>query len=551
MHLTVRDESGDAYTMRSFALYLADGTLFALYGQADPIIEKVAPSIMLLAIDVVFADIAATNISFGDANFLNPPATREMLGVVELATEAEAAALTDALRALTPKTLAAVFTAANILQRLLTVDGSGSGLDADLLDGQHGSYYANVPARLGFTPANRAGDTFTGNVSVVGGDLTACRADGATGAVFLGNSGTRYLYYDGTNYQFNGAQLAINNSLAWHAGNDGAGSGLDAGLFAGQLRGYYTNIIARLGFTPVNRSGDTMTGTLNIADGDLTVYRAGGTVGVVYLNQARTRYLYYDGSNYRLNGTGLTINDFQAWHAGNDGAGSGLDAGLFAGQLPGYYTDIVTRLGYTPVNAASPVMTNDAQIAKTGNVSLILNSLGVVISRLAAQADGNVVLYRSTGGPEEAIWYTTGGSFNINRPLLRQGQTVWDAANDGSGSGSDADMLDGHHASDFALMSGFGASLSGNGFTRLPNGLVLQWGSQSHTDASGTMLVNFPTPFPNTLLQAVVSNAGVGPPTAFHSVGERSTTGMNVNSARSSGVAAGVGTAVNWFAIGF
>lgn len=33
-----------------------------------------------------------------------------------------------------------------------TNDGAGSGLDADLLDGQQGSYYADIPARLGFNP---------------------------------------------------------------------------------------------------------------------------------------------------------------------------------------------------------------------------------------------------------------------------------------------------------------------------------------------------------------------------------------------------------------
>src|SRR6056300_936952 len=36
---------------------------------------------------------------------------------------------------------AADFTGSNILTQLLTVDGSGSTLDADLLDGQEGSYY--------------------------------------------------------------------------------------------------------------------------------------------------------------------------------------------------------------------------------------------------------------------------------------------------------------------------------------------------------------------------------------------------------------------------
>lgn len=38
--------------------------------------------------------------------------------------------------------LVANYTAADVLAKLLTVDGAGSGLDADLLDGQHGAFYA-------------------------------------------------------------------------------------------------------------------------------------------------------------------------------------------------------------------------------------------------------------------------------------------------------------------------------------------------------------------------------------------------------------------------
>src|SRR4051812_18697936 len=33
IHLIVRDAGADVFTLRSFALYLADGTLFAIYGQ--------------------------------------------------------------------------------------------------------------------------------------------------------------------------------------------------------------------------------------------------------------------------------------------------------------------------------------------------------------------------------------------------------------------------------------------------------------------------------------------------------------------------------------
>jgi hypothetical protein len=59
-------------------------------------------------------------------------------------------------------------TANEILTALIGVDGSGSLLDGDLLDGQHGSYYSDIPARLGYTPVNKAGDTITGGLKVTG-----------------------------------------------------------------------------------------------------------------------------------------------------------------------------------------------------------------------------------------------------------------------------------------------------------------------------------------------------------------------------------------------
>lgn len=61
--------------------------------------------------------------------------------------------------------LASAYTAADVLAKLLGVDGVSSGLDADLLDGQQGSWYADIPGRLGFTPANKAGDSFSGVVN--------------------------------------------------------------------------------------------------------------------------------------------------------------------------------------------------------------------------------------------------------------------------------------------------------------------------------------------------------------------------------------------------
>lgn len=59
----------------------------------------------------------------------------------------------------------------------------------------------------------------------------------------------------------------------------------------------------------VNKSGDTMTGTLNIA-GDLTVYRAAApTTGVLWLGNTREHFLYFDGADYIMPNGNLIVND--------------------------------------------------------------------------------------------------------------------------------------------------------------------------------------------------------------------------------------------------
>lgn len=60
-----------------------------------------------------------------------------------------------------------VVTSANLLASMLTVDGTTSGLDADLLDGQHGSYYAAAANYVA-----KAGDTMTGTLNLPSDGLT-------------------------------------------------------------------------------------------------------------------------------------------------------------------------------------------------------------------------------------------------------------------------------------------------------------------------------------------------------------------------------------------
>ena len=94
--VTAKDEGADTYTMRGFGIFTGSGTLFAVYGQATPIIEKSSGSTMLLTIDVVLADIDAASLEFGDISFSNPPASLTTPGVVTLSNSTESSAQNQA-----------------------------------------------------------------------------------------------------------------------------------------------------------------------------------------------------------------------------------------------------------------------------------------------------------------------------------------------------------------------------------------------------------------------------------------------------------------------
>ena len=167
IHVSVRDESTSAYDCYGFGLYLTDGTLFAVYSQPELLLGKAAGAMMLLALDAVFADIDVQQITFGATNFIDPAATTELPGVVELATETEATDGTDKIRAITAwllkkvldarlgaaapsdfvksllglGTAALLRTALELKSAALKDEGANNGLDADKLDGQHGAWY--------------------------------------------------------------------------------------------------------------------------------------------------------------------------------------------------------------------------------------------------------------------------------------------------------------------------------------------------------------------------------------------------------------------------
>ena len=106
IHVSVTDESSDTYTVHEIGVFTESGTLFAVYAQSQPIIQKASASWMMLSLDIALVGIPEASVTFGDTNFVLPSATTETQGIVELATDVEVQTGTDTSRAVTPKGLA-------------------------------------------------------------------------------------------------------------------------------------------------------------------------------------------------------------------------------------------------------------------------------------------------------------------------------------------------------------------------------------------------------------------------------------------------------------
>jgi hypothetical protein len=356
IHVTLKDDTADQYTLYGFGLYFENGVLFGTYSQATPIMEKSPAAMLLLAADMAFKSIDAAQISFGDATFTNPPATTDRQGVVQLATNAEAMAGTDTQRAVTPAGLQATLgpalaTKANVGHRhaIVEVDGLQSALDAKL---------------------NLSGGTVKGNVilsnstlALQNGNYTASMRADPTGIV-------GFLNQDLSAWNL---QLSEAGVLSLPRGRPNWAGGLipwDTGNFNPNTR--------------VAKTGDRMSGDLYVDSGAVRVSGwAGNTnAGIAFLNAASTRYLQYDGASYIMPGADLYTgpNASRVWHAGNfnpaayQPAGNYQPAGSYqaAGDYLRNHANQSTAGLY--INSSSPP--NIAAITPSGNNDNVALTIG-------------------------------------------------------------------------------------------------------------------------------------------------------------------------------
>ena len=245
-------------------------------------------------------------------------------------------------------------------------DGSGSGLDADLLDGQQGSFYRNASnLNAGTIPDARISDIGNSQARIItfdnlekgdfGGD-GQLGFDSSQGLLVYraqqGTSGATTTVLDGWNVAA-GTNISITNLGSGDTGTNeftfsvtqGSGSGLDADLLDGVQGANYvrnnstTTISARHRFNhnEINNSDTIATSTGSL--GALEVYNSGsGNDAFMSFHAGGDHACYFgldaDTNDLSVGGWSKGANKYKIWHAGNDGSGSGLDADTLDGAQP-------------------------------------------------------------------------------------------------------------------------------------------------------------------------------------------------------------------------
>ena len=295
-------------------------------------------------------------------------------------------------------------TPAELLTAIKTVDGSGSGLDADLLDGQQGSYYLNTSTKLFKSGAEIAGSQDLNTYRTTGYYAQDSNADATSGSnypvvaagileVITGDQGNglqteqRYSQYNTNDkyvrHYYNGNWTAW--AKQWTSANDGSGSGLDADLLDGVQGSSFLR----------SDIDDTMAGDLlmDSANAEINLKSgAAGTAGAI---------------NWTFNTTGTNYGSISLPYDTRASAGLIVDSGypitLNAQSEMKFITGgiaermRITSAGFVGIGTTSPLARLDVE-SGTGNV-------GFNYGTLASPSRGN-------------LWYDTDGTgwqFNIGK----------------------------------------------------------------------------------------------------------------------------------------
>ena len=310
--------------------------------------------------------------------------------------------------------------------------GSGSGLDADTVDGYSSSELAKLNEENTFSEANTSNGALIFNAdkgvrSNRGGswpNASLARMGGseADPVAVLGDIQAKtYIYYKDMLLANDG-----NGSYTlWHQGNDGAGSGLDADLLDGQHASEF-----------INKSGDEMTDELRFPD--YVVYERSFSM----IENATPQYILLckNAANQNVNGS--------------------IKLGRTSGHYQSAQLNIIVSSGTAELPYGTILSLQSTQENEEYNlVTVTYNST----SYIAVKYSGN--RYPNTGSATfsgrlqgdanslkvfTSLDLTNEAPLRSNRKFEINGDTIWHGGNDGAGSGLDADKLDGLQSTSFA-----------------------------------------------------------------------------------------------------
>jgi hypothetical protein len=237
--------------------------------------------------------------------------------------------------------------------------------------------------------------------------------------------------------------MHLQGNKVWHAGNDGSGSTLDADL----LDGLQASSFLR------SDANDTATGTLIAPDirgrksqtqGNYTTaalwtesYSSTNTGIAFHIsgNVGKMLDMRTDGHLYWENG--------RVWSATSDGSGSGLDADLLDGRHANEFVEHMDGSRTNATNLNSYVNSGFYNTGAGTNTNMPSGAADYAQLIVAKGIDTGLQIY---GGYANSTLYVRG--WHSSGSTFYSWKTLWNSANDGSGSGLDADLLDGAQASD-------------------------------------------------------------------------------------------------------
>lgn len=566
IHVTINDETTAVYSVRSFGLYLSTGVLFAVFSSPDVVVEKSAGAMVLLSADITFKTLDTAVIQFGGTGFINPPATTERVGVVELATWEEAAAGARADVVVTPfgllKTLqswATNFAAAIHRHAMSSIDGLPEALAGKSATGhQHAAGdvvsgvfdVGRIPALgmekitgLATALANKAAAIHEHAMSEVTGlvaalalkaslganvsfsDVRVTRG-GRTGVLYFGDGDEFILLTGGdlaTNRPFNSPALSNAGYPVWHTGNFNPATkatlgatvrfaSVELGVGKGLIYGENDRVVIRAGAAGAERYfGFNDDGSFQAYNGHI-FSQSGRVWDPGNFNPATKATLgetvtFADVRAFRANGTGVVYLGDLSHYVFFDGANYNMPGAplIVNGGV------VWTSATFNPnlkANAATPSFTGTSYFGteKRGQIWLMGGDdrPGVLEFRV----DG--VRYGFIGygdGPNGNMYFGTDDNRTwifTKRPSFN-GATPWDAANLAFASGGEV-VAGTEHAKMIspAGLFAFAKSLGNPAYAVIPGtGLMVQCGVMTGNFAEGQAHAALPVAFGGGCIAAV------------------------------------------------